>query len=222
MTTSRERILGRIRTGIRADLRTPEQKEALHQRLANPERGVIPARAELPTEESIDFFETRAKAQACTMVRVKSESEAVAAVSNFLRDNNLPAKVVMSSSEKVADLPWEEGPALERRQGAARADDEVSVTPVAVAVAETGTMVAVSGPQTPTTLNFVPDNHVVIVRKSDLVGSYEDAWERLRQSGPMPRTVNWLSGPSRSADIGQTMYMGAHGPRRQHIIFIEE
>lgn len=222
MSTSRERILGRIRTGIRADLRTPEQKDVLQKRLANPGRGVIPARAQLPSSESVDFFETRAKAQACTIVRVKSETEAVAAVSDFLRDNNLPAKVVMSPSEKLSALPWEEGPSLERREGPARADDEVSVTPVAVAVAETGTMVAVSGPQTPTTLNFVPDNHVVIVRKSDLVGSYEEAWERLRQSGPMPRTVNWLSGPSRSADIGQTMYMGAHGPRRQHIIFIED
>jgi L-lactate dehydrogenase complex protein LldG len=222
VSTSRENILRRIKTGVKTQERTPEDLAKLQAGLNAPERGIIPSRVSLPHSELVDLFELAATMQACTVVRVASDQDAVTAVSEYLRANNLPAKVVMSPSSKVTSLPWESGPPTERRTGVARADDEVSITPVACAVAETGTMVTLSGPETPTTLNFVPENHIVIMRTGDIVGSYEDAWDRVREAGDMPRTVNWLSGPSRSADIGQTMYMGAHGPRRQHVILIED
>ena len=38
--------------------------------------------------------------------------------------------------------------------------------------------------------------------------------------GQMPRTVNWITGPSRSADIEQTLLLGAHGPQRLHVIVV--
>jgi L-lactate dehydrogenase complex protein LldG len=38
----------------------------------------------------------------------------------------------------------------------------------------------------------------------------------------LPRTVNFITGPSRSADIGQKLQLGAHGPRRLHIILVGE
>jgi len=49
----------------------------------------------------------------------------------------------------------------------------------------------------------------------------EDAWslarEELRQ---MPRAINFVSGPSRTADIDQTIVLGAHGPYRVHIVLV--
>ncbi|MEZ5579927.1 MAG: LUD domain-containing protein [Candidatus Competibacteraceae bacterium] len=70
-----------------------------------------------------------------------------------------------------------------------------------------------SGPHSPpTTLNFLPDTHIVVLRADRIVGAYEDAWDLLRARGlGMPRTVNFITGPSRSADIEQTVQMGAHG-----------
>jgi L-lactate dehydrogenase complex protein LldG len=101
----------------------------------------------------------------------------------------------------------------------------VSVTGAFAAIAETGTLMLLSGPSGPTTLNFLPDNHIVVLRASQLVGAYEEAWGRLRElygPGKLPRTVNLITGPSRTADIEQTIQLGAHGPRRLHILVVED
>jgi L-lactate dehydrogenase complex protein LldG len=92
-------------------------------------------------------------------------------------------------------------------------------------VAETGTIVMVSGPENPSTLNFLPDNHIVVVSEKAITGDYETMWSKIRLSygkGTMPRTVNWITGPSRSADIEQTILLGAHGPRRLHIVVVQD
>ena len=84
-------------------------------------------------------------------------------------------------------------------------------------------MFLVSGPENPTTLNFLPEAHTVLIEASDIVGSYEEAWDRLRAiygKGALPRTVNLISGPSRTADIEQTIVRGAHGPRRLLVLIL--
>ena len=76
----------------------------------------------------------------------------------------------------------------------------------------------------PTTLNFLPDYALVVLHEKDIAGDYESMWAQLRQTygkGTMPRVVNWITGPSRSGDIEQKMLLGAHGPRRLHIIVVK-
>ncbi len=61
-----------------------------------------------------------------------------------------------------------------------------------------------------------------VLRADRIVGVYEDGWDLLRAQGAqMPRTVNYITGPSRSGDIAQTMQLGAHGPLRLHIVLAE-
>ena len=82
-----------------------------------------------------------------------------------------------------------------------------------------------SGPDNPTTLNFLPENHIIALPASRICATYEDAWDAMRAiygGGIMPRAVNFITGPSRTADIEQTLLMGAHGPRRLHVILIED
>ena len=116
-------------------------------------------------------------------------------------------------------------PLLRIRRGRAEPEDAVSLTPCFAAVAETGTLMLVSGAETPTTLNFLPDTHIVVLRAGQVVASYEDGWDRLRAAtvpaapAPgLPRTVNFITGPSRTGDIEQRIELGAHGPRRLHIV----
>ena len=113
--------------------------------------------------------------------------------------------------------------ALELSRGASDGHDHNAVSAAFAAVAETGTLALVSGPANPTTLNFLPDNHVVIVFADDLVGDYESVFAKLRAAygaGAAPRTLNFITGPSRSADIEQTLLLGAHGPRRLHVVVV--
>jgi L-lactate dehydrogenase complex protein LldG len=90
----------------------------------------------------------------------------------------------------------------------------------------------VSGKNSPSALNFLPDTHIVVLPIARMVGPMEAAWDRLRQAfaphgedvggAAMPRTINFITGPSRTGDIEQKIEMGAHGPRRLHIIVVED
>jgi len=88
-------------------------------------------------------------------------------------------------------------------------------------VAETGTLMLPSGPTRPTSNNLLPDNALVVVAAERIVASYEDAFDLLRAAQKMPRNVMLVTGPSRSADIEQTLELGAHGPRRLHVLIID-
>jgi len=128
----------------------------------------------------------------------------------------------MTPDPKLDDIPWGARPLLEIRKGRAEDSDAAGITASFAAIAETGTLMLTSGPEAPTRNNFLPDTHVVVLRASQVVAAYEDGWDRLRAAGAMPRTVNFITGPSRTGDIEQRIVLGAHGPRRLHIVLIDD
>ena len=151
---------------------------------------------------------------------IASDAEVPAEVARYLAAENLPAELAMAPEPALDALPWDERPLLQIRRCKAEAGDAVSLTPCLAAVAETGTLMLVSGAETPTTLNFLPDTHIVVLRGEQVVATYEDGWDLLRARGALPRTVNFITGPSRTGDIEQKIELGAHGPRRLHVILI--
>ena len=85
-------------------------------------------------------------------------------------------------------------------------------------------IVDLSSANHPMSINFLPENHISVLPASRIVATYEDFWDRMRDtfgSGQMPRSTVWITGPSRTADVGQQMLFGAHGPVREHIIIVE-
>ena len=160
-----------------------------------------------------------------TIARVSGPGEVPAAVARYLADNNLPAELVMAPDPALECYPWEEASLLSIRRGKAVDQDLVGVTGAFAGIAETGTLMLLSGPQSPTTINFLPDTHIVVLRADQIVGPYEEAWDRLRArlgdaEGALPRCVNLITGPSRTGDIEQRIELGAHGPRRLHVILV--
>ena len=222
MSGARADIIASIRRSLRRGRVDAQNEAELRAQVAAHRRNLIPARAAaLDHSGQIDLFVAMAEEVQATVARVPSVEAVPEAVVRYLAAENLPAELVMAPDLGLDDVPWETRPLLRIRRGRAEPEDAVSLTPCFAAVAETGTLMLVSGPRTPTTLNFLPDTHIAVVRADQVVATYEDGWDRLRADGPLPRAVNFITGPSRTGDIEQRIVLGAHGPRRLHIVVVE-
>jgi L-lactate dehydrogenase complex protein LldG len=224
MTAARDDIFANIRRslGVTGDERTRRQIAA--ERLDRAPKGVIPSRGQVAGRERVEVFRREAELALATVAEVESVADVPRAVADFLRNHNLPATVRMGEDLRLRAMPWGET-ALEVSHGRSAGADLNGVGHAFGGVAETGTLALVSGPENPSTLNFLPDNHIVVVAAKDLTGDYEEMWDRIRAvygKGVMPRTVNFITGPSRSGDIEQTLLLGAHGPRRLHVVIVRE
>lgn len=221
-TTARAQILNGIRRSLRRGEISGDQRQAVEARLARPPLGPAVARAQLAQPDKVALFCQWAETNNATVARVAAP-EVAAEVVSFLARNNLPARAAMAPSPQLADYDWNSQKMLSLRRGRGEASDQVSITGAFAGIAETGTLVMASGPEHPVTLNLLPDTHIVVVREADIVSGYEEVWTRLRErygKDRMPRTVNTLTGPSRTGDIEQAMELGAHGPRRMHIVVV--
>jgi L-lactate dehydrogenase complex protein LldG len=100
----------------------------------------------------------------------------------------------------------------------------LGLTGVDVAVAETGTMILRSGPGRPRSTSLLPATHVAVFDRTALVESLAqvgvllEAWHAEEASGAV---INFITGPSRTADIELTLTRGVHGPKEVHAIFVD-
>ncbi len=220
---SKAEILGNIRHGLKRGEASQEQKQAVINRITQHARNLVPQRAQLPHEEQVSLFIAMATEAAAEVYQLDSINEVPQVCANWLKEHNI-SSLVTASDASIMALDWKSVNELTCEQRVARVGDAASLTSSFAGIAETGTLMLHSSKDSPTTLNFLPDNHFVILKKSDIVGPYEDAWQKLRDKtqGDLPRTVNMITGPSRSADIEQKLQMGAHGPKDLIILMINE
>jgi len=215
---TRDEILG----AIRARTASRSNAESVAARLAAHAPGPLPARARVGRDERIALFIAMAEAVSASVARLAAMNAAPEAIAGWLAENNLPAEAAIAPDPMLESLPWDRAPMLALRPGPARGSDAVGITGAFAGIAETGTLMLLSGPDHPSTLNFLPDTHIVVLAAARIVGTYEDGFARMRARGAMPRTVNFVTGPSRTADIEQTIQLGAHGPRRLHILVVDD
>jgi L-lactate dehydrogenase complex protein LldG len=219
--SGRAAVLGAIRRALRRGEVPADQAALLHGRLAAHPRQLIPARSRIPHAEQIALFIANVEREFGTVARVATDEAVPEAVAAYLAGQNLPSEIVIAPHPELRAMPWADRPLLRLREGRAEASDSVSVQHAFAAIAETGTLMLPSAPERPTTLNLLPDTAIVVLRTQRLVGAYEEAWDLLRtELGNMPRNVMLVTGPSRSADIEQALELGAHGPRRLHVVLV--
>lgn len=222
---TKEAILGALRRGLRRGDLLADQAALLRARLALHPRHLIPARSRVPRPAQLDLFVANVEREYGTVIRLPDLGAIPAAVTDYLARQNLPPSLVMAPHPELRAIPWAERPLLQRREGRAEGSDLVSLQHGFAGIAETGTLMLPSAPDRPTTLNLLAETALVLLRASRVVGAYEEAWDLLRaERGPaaMPRSVMLVTGVSRSADIEQTLELGAHGPRRLHVLLIED
>lgn len=220
---ARNAILNRVRNACGRETELPTDQVAsvrgellntmplaVQQRLKNPAPSTQPAVSPNLTDALI----TQMESVQMSVVRLQSTDDVVAAVQWYLNEQGVDGDITVSPS--LRHLDWQD----QVRFGVATGSEQSSVTSAFAAVAETGSIALVSGPGTPATLNFLPENHLVVLHESQIVEHLEDVWSQIRKNPDLPRAVNLVTGPSRTGDIEQTIELGAHGPRRMHVMII--
>ncbi len=223
MTDARAEIFGSIRRALGVTGTEAPRRQSVEDRLEHAPKGVVPLRGQGDGPARKEIFKTQALRAEATVAEVSSLAEVPAEVAAYLRANNLAAQIRCGLDERIKAMPWVETELLPQT-----AKDPSDLTSISIAfggVAETGTLAMVSGGDNPTHLNFLPDHHIAVVQASEIVSDYEKLLRKLRTiygKGLMPRALNFITGPSRSADIAHTLLLGAHGPRRLHIIVVND
>ena len=223
-TEARDNMLATLRRSLGVTGQEAPRRDAVRARIDAARAGVIPARGQIDAAARAALFCEKAEVAAATVARVASIADVPAEVARFLRDSNLPATLRMGRDPALAAMPWHVT-TLDVSVGASAGSDVNGLSRAFGGIAESGTLALLSGQDNPTTLNFLPDNHIVVVSERDIAGDYETVLGRVRDiygKGQMPRTINLVTGPSRSADIEQTLILGAHGPRRLHIVVVAD
>jgi L-lactate dehydrogenase complex protein LldG len=213
MNNAREDIFNRIKNKTMNNQST--KSSVVEQRIAAHQRGPVPEFSESVTER----FIAKVKNVAGTVKEINSIDELPSAVSEYLLSMSLEMKFVTAATE-LQQANWPDEYDIDFR--VAISSDLTSITTAYAAVAETGSLVLISDKETPTTLNFLPDNFICVLKQKDIHASMEDIWDLLRKENKaVPRSLNFITGPSRTADVEQTIQLGAHGPRYLHIILVK-
>jgi len=214
---SRTDILGRMRAQLG---RTTENGAAgerdIDAYLTARPRGPLAAME----GDLVACFEAASLALNSSVERLGTVDVVPAAVARYLTARQL--SLAAAIWPRLAHLAWAaSGMAVDAR--AANGDDLVGITGVFCAVAETGTLLLCGAPDAPATVSLLPETHIAIVDSTRIVTDMEAAWTLLRKEmSELPSTVNFISGPSRTGDIEQTLVLGAHGPYRVHILIVED
>lgn len=219
---ARAHILDRIGAALNARGSSAAERQAnLASRLAVPPPPIIPDRAPANADGRADYFRARAEETSATTERVAGFDDLPGAIAAYLRRRDSTGAIKAQPRPPFTDLNWAP---LEVAYGPADDKDGIGLVLADGGAAETGTLFLMSGPDAPTALNFLPETLIAVLALADLAGDYEGAWRIVRDASGNafpPRTVNWISGPSRSADIEQRVLMGVHGPRNLHIIVVD-
>lgn len=212
--SSRDEILLRVRAGVGKDDFAKRRLQA-EAYMAAQKRGPQP----MLGNELVERFQAKAEYLASTVEWVSALSDVPTAVARYLSAHQLGLQAV--ATPDVADLHWAAA-GLEVDGRRARDADKVGISGCFCAIAETGTLLLLSGPDSPATVSLLPETHIALVPVSRMVATMEDAFALLRaELGKLPRALNFISGPSRTGDIEQTIVLGAHGPCRVHLIMVK-
>ena len=217
---ARDAVLARVRSALGKKGDRAEARAAADAYVARHEQGPRPA---MPSD-LVERFLRRATDLESTVERIADRAAIPTAVARYVDALDLPPSLCEQRSRagvcwpEFADLDWRgAGLAIEPRPTVGQ--DRLGITGTFCAVAETGTLVVLAGAETPTASALLVDTHVAVVKSDRIVAGMEEAFALIRQKkGRLPRAVNFISGPSRTGDIEQTIVLGAHGPFRVHIL----
>ncbi len=239
--TTRAEFLGRVRAEMRK-VGAPGVPAA-PERPAHPGEAADAVRREMSERwpEALERFVQEFERVAGVFHRVATLAEVPGVILAIARERGAREVLTWTPAELGMDLAPTLGPdlavlpappgggeadRLRHRDEAARAG--IGVTGADLALAETGTLVLLSGAGRPRSTSLLPETHVAVFGPGALVESLEQVGVILESLHVDPaRTmsgavINFITGPSRTADIELTLTRGVHGPKFVHAIFVDD
>ncbi len=203
----REAVLGRIRAAL-ADGPSPL-----------PVPRDYAARGAGLRDAAVAQFVTRLEEAGAAVVAADEAPSAVAAVLAEHGASRIVVAPDLAGDLRPAGLPVVEDDGLMPRELDAL---DGAVTTCAAACADTGTIALDGGPgQGRRAITLVPDLHVCIVRREQIVETVPELFDRLAPSARAGRPIVLVSGPSATSDIGFERVEGVHGPRRLVVVLVD-
>lgn len=196
--TAREAILDAVRRGRRTE---PESRYALP----------------VWTGDTVAQFAASARAAGADVHEIARVEDAPEAIWSILANRNAAQHVHVPRNSPANELPWQRASGLTLKMERPSGSDS-AVSFANYAIAETGTLVFLSGERSASSWHFLPGLEFVVLRRELVVPRLEDVIDALASRTTIPATVNLVTGPSRTADIEQTIERGAHGPRELCIL----
>lgn len=178
-----------------------------------------PYGAPAPGNDLVAQFTAQARRVDAEVQVLASLADVPGAIAQILRDKNMEAMIHVPDHSPLSGLDWKTAPNLSLECKLPGPDD-AALTLVPFGIAETGTLANPARTGTPASWHFRPGLEIAVIHAGDILPHMENALARIKQSGALPHTINFVTGPSRTGDIEQTLELGAHGPKALAILII--
>jgi L-lactate dehydrogenase complex protein LldG len=163
----------------------------------------------------VAIFAERAAAVNADVRILKNAGEIPATIVDLLRGKNLPAEIHIAPDAQAMDV----GTLAVKRTPPG--PDDTALTTASFGIAETGTLAYPATTENPASWHFRPGFEIAVLKALDIVPHMETVIARAKTKA-LPHTINFVTGPSRTGDIEQTLELGAHGPKGLAILIVQE
>lgn len=168
-----------------------------------------------PQDDIVRHFIRAAKENGASTEMLAAEDEIPAAAARHLRALGAPHQAGAVCTPEWEHLPWRAA-GMEVQGRTPEESDVCGITGVLAAAADCGAMSVSAGRARALSTSLLPPHHIAIVRARSILPSLADIF------APTRGVYALFCGPSRSADIEQTLTIGAHGPLSVHIVILKE
>lgn len=212
MSSAREAILARVRAGLRG-ASVPE--------LPSVRSGAPLAEAERPAR-----FQSMLERVGARLVRVPGPREAAAELARLCTAESV--RTLVASDAPALEPLFAALPAALVRHGPEAPREtlfacDLGLSTAQWGIAETGTLVLESAEERHRLASLLPPHHVALLPRSRLLGTLGEALARVRPGAGAPpsRTITFITGPSRTADIELELVVGVHGPKHLTVLLLD-